>query len=96
MGSIVNRVLVLQSVRKVQTGSDAHLSYYSLYSDAKRPELETGCSSEVKNEWFHTSNLSYTFISRSGIDFSFVLTCCAGGLRGGGPACGGGGVVGSF
>jgi hypothetical protein len=51
-GSYCQQILciVQHSVRNIQTGSDARLSYYSLYSGSKRPELETGRSSEVKNE----------------------------------------------
>lgn len=68
MGSIASRFQVLYSVRNIQTGSDAHLA-----SGAKWPEFEMGRSSEVKNECIHTSNLSYIFIPRSGIVFSFVV-----------------------
>jgi hypothetical protein len=53
MGSIASRVYVLYSNLSETSRPDL-----TLYFGSKRPELETGRSSEVKNEQLHTSNLS--------------------------------------
>jgi hypothetical protein len=55
------------SLLLVQTGSEAHPTFYPMGTGAKRPGREAGhsppASAEVKKKWIYTSNPSYAFMT---------------------------------